>query len=245
MLHTQHIKITYCLTCLAPSHFGTGLRAGLIHRTVSRDAEGYLYLPGSTLKGALRERCEQLARLFDLSEQEPHSDTSALAEFTPRANIVTRIFGSRFQPASLYFDDASLHADDKALFDGEWEPRKYQKKQFFQRTQVGMSRLTGTASRGLLYTSEFGLSQLRFTGEIYGLLEGALADADQANGPTYALVLLVAGLLALDRLGGSKSRGAGQCECAITEVTLNGQPTTVETILAHMEHLEYYDIVWE
>lgn len=246
MIRTDFITIDYALTFDTPTHFGTGLRAGLIHRTVSRDASGYLYVPGSTLKGVLRERCEQLARLFKLREHEPHSDTSALAEFAPQADIVERIFGSRFRPASLYFDDARLSQEDQQLFDGADQPKKYLEKQTFQRTQVSMSRLTGTASQGLLYTSEFGLSQLRFTGQIYGSLSGR-ATWDQADSPTYALVLLVAGLLSIDRMGGSKSRGAGQCQCTIKEaaVQINQQPWPVTTILEFLDGLEVHDLAWE
>lgn len=103
MIRTDQIRISYRLTFKAPFLFGTGLRKGLIHRTVSLDAKGYLYVPGSTLKGVLRERCEHLAQLFNLKAREPHGGRSALAEFNPNANLVDRIFGSRFRPGRLYF----------------------------------------------------------------------------------------------------------------------------------------------
>ena len=60
-MQTDRLWIDYDLTFATPFHFGTGIREGLIDRTVIRDDGGYLYVPGSTLKGVLRERCEHIA----------------------------------------------------------------------------------------------------------------------------------------------------------------------------------------
>src|SRR5690348_6969874 len=65
MRRNDRLRLDYKLTFTTPFHCGTGLRAGLVDRTVRRDHEGYLYIPGSTLKGVLRERCEQVARLYE------------------------------------------------------------------------------------------------------------------------------------------------------------------------------------
>lgn len=45
-----------------PMHIGTGFARGLIDRTVVRGRDGLVYIPGSTLKGKLRDACESLAR---------------------------------------------------------------------------------------------------------------------------------------------------------------------------------------
>ena len=58
------INIAYQIQFETPFHLGTGLRRGLLDRSVCRDVNGYLYIPGSTLKGVLREKCEQIARVF-------------------------------------------------------------------------------------------------------------------------------------------------------------------------------------
>src|SRR5581483_4906004 len=50
----DRISITYDMTFETPFHCGTGLRAGLIDRTIVRDHDGYLYVPGSTIKGVVR-----------------------------------------------------------------------------------------------------------------------------------------------------------------------------------------------
>ena len=54
-MRTDRIHITYELTFTTPFHCGTGLRVGLIDRTIVRDNDEYLYVPGSTIKGIVRE----------------------------------------------------------------------------------------------------------------------------------------------------------------------------------------------
>src|SRR5947208_10317500 len=107
----DRLKIEYDLTFTTPFHCGTGIREGVIDRTVVRDGEGYLYVPGSTIKGVLRERCEQLARLYSREKKRlssPHDESAALAELGRQSStLITRIFGSHVVPGRLYFDDAS------------------------------------------------------------------------------------------------------------------------------------------
>jgi CRISPR/Cas system CSM-associated protein Csm3 (group 7 of RAMP superfamily) len=223
---------------LSAFHFGTGLRNGLVHRAVARDAEDFLYVPGSTLKGALRDRCAQLARLFDMQVASPH--TGAIAEANSDANIVARIFGTRFRPGHIYFDDAQLVEEDRELFrtDSRELQDRFRARQTEKRTQVSLSRLTRTARPGLLYSSEYGIRNLRFEGSIVGVLDGApLYDLSPG---TYPLLLLVAGLLSLDHLGGNRSAGAGRISCEISDqqVQVNQQPLSVAALLDELPYLE-------
>src|SRR5437588_7887342 len=66
----DRIQLLYDLTFQTPFHCGTGLRSGLVDRTIVRDAEGYLYVPGSTIKGALRMHCEGLSRFYEPADEE-------------------------------------------------------------------------------------------------------------------------------------------------------------------------------
>ena len=52
MSRVDRIQLFYNLTFQTPFHCGTGLRSGLIDRAIVRDREGYLYVPGSSIKGA-------------------------------------------------------------------------------------------------------------------------------------------------------------------------------------------------
>ncbi len=64
-MQTDRLWIAYDLTFATPFHFGTGIRKGLVDRTLIRDDDDLLYVPGSTLKGVLRERCEQLTCFYE------------------------------------------------------------------------------------------------------------------------------------------------------------------------------------
>ncbi len=45
MTRPDRVQIEYQLTFTSPFHFGTGIKAGLIDRTVVRNAGGYLHQP--------------------------------------------------------------------------------------------------------------------------------------------------------------------------------------------------------
>ncbi|RMH46167.1 MAG: hypothetical protein D6694_03785, partial [Gammaproteobacteria bacterium] len=242
------IKITYTLEFLSAFHLGTGLPNGLIDRAIARNKDGYLYVPGSTIKGVVRHRCEQLAKLYGLEANEPHTEESQRREANIRdPDIITRIFGSRFLPATLYFDDATMLEEDRAAyFDGSKpDDGIYKAKQIEERTQVSLSRRTRTAKSGRLYTSEYGIKSLRFKGQVYGIIDGlALEDEPEYN---YSLLLLVAGLKSIDRIGGNKSSGAGQVTCTINDpVLVNGNSVNQRYLLELApENLEYYKLARE
>lgn len=226
-MRNDRIHVSYELTFTTPFHCGTGLRVGLIDRTIVRDHNGYLYVPGSTIKGVVREHCERLARLYedfdDMREliASPHNGEVALWAITRPITMITRIFGSQHVPGQLFFDDA--HQQDKGQYDSrETEGKgKYKSLQADLYTQVRLDRLTRTAVSGGLYTSELGVKDITFTGSISGWLKCSNIET-LANGPTYSLLLLLAGLQMLEQLGGNKSTGKGQCCCKVQEVMLNG-----------------------
>ncbi len=241
-MRTERIAITYQLTFESAFHFGTGLRDGLVHRGGARDAAGFLDVPGSTLKGVLRDRCGQLARLFGLKTCALH--TEDWGEISPDIGIVERIFGTRFHPGRMYFDDAQMIDDDRKLFEfkknNETLKSKFRAWQTEKRTQVSLSRLTRTANQGMLYTSEYGIKGLRFEGQIVGVLTGFALAKDRPG--TYSLLLLLTGLGTLDRIGGNKSTGAGQIECTVTQLAVGDQDVDSDVLLDQLENLEYYEL---
>lgn len=246
-MHRDFIRIDYRIQFDTPFHLGTGLRRGLLDRSVCRDANDYLYIPGSTLKGVLREKCEQLARLFELRAVSPHNDQAAMmAYFSDDTDIVDRIFGSRYKPGELYFDNAMLVAEDQELFDSRQTSnsrqasKRYIHLQTETRTQTSISRVLGTVREQALFQSEFGIKTLCFEGQIYGHLEGFHIDDKQWS---YSLLLLVAGLCANDSIGANKSTGMGRYNCQILELKINDVPIETESLLASLRDLEYYEIV--
>lgn len=237
----DRLFIRYEMFFTTPFHMGTGLRRGLVHRAVSRDRDGSLFIPGSTVKGNARERSEQIARLFGLETREPHVEGADLTGFSSSIQIVDTIFGSRTYPGTLWFDDAQLCEEDQALFEAPSPDlsTRYSEFQVEPRTRVSMSRLTGTARSGQLFASEYGIAGLRFHGLIRGVLNGAPLPDERANA-SYTLLLLLAGLLSVDRLGSNRSAGAGGCHTAILELRVNSQEQSVESLLGYISDLEYY-----
>lgn len=237
------VQIDYRLTFDAPFHFGTGITAGQIDRTVIRSADNLLYVPASTFKGVLREHCEQLYRFYQPEAQvaSPHNALAALTEFGNPPTLIGRIFGSRLYPGGLRFNDAQLAEDTLSACEAAKE------MQTSIATQVRIDRVTRTAADQALYTSEFGICSLAFQGTIKGplhctaieLLASTGQDKDtSAPTPTYSLLLLLAGLLMIERLGGNKSTGKGQCNCIITEIKLDQQSCYEEQWNAWLEHLD-------
>ena len=233
MKRTDRIHLEYTLTFITPFHMGTGLRAGILDRTVVRDGRGYLYVPGSTIKGVVREHCERLARLYqdpnaiqnnvDMRTQivDLYDEKKALWGLSQSISMVTRIFGSQQQPGHLFFDDARQSSAEKALW-GRVEDSKdttnedtYKSAQTEMYTQVRLDRPTHTSVSGALFTSEFGIRGFTFEGSIDGWLDCTSIKGDDTS-PTHSLLLLLAGLRLLDAIGGNKSTGKGRCTCEIT-----------------------------
>ena len=237
----ERIHLRYTLTFTAPFHCGTGLRAGLIHRTVQRDADGWLVIPGSTIKGVVRDGCERVARLFDLEVSNPHAPRD-LEEFKPPASPLVALFGSRTRPGTLFFDDATLTEEWRALFQDERDSQRtptFQRWQVQERTQVSLGRLTRTAQPGRLFTSEHGIPGLTFEGEIAGVITDYSTEVGK---PSLALILLLAGLQLVDCLGGNRSAGAGRCWLEIGSLTVNGKPHDPSVLLADLGDLEVYSL---
>jgi len=227
---TDNIVIEYTLRFATLFHCGTGIREGLVDRTVVRNNQEHLYIPGSSFKGILREKCEQLARAYIQDEQEkqriasPHIAEVALLNLGRKPTMITRIFGSQNVPGSLFFDDALQSGEDVQM-----EISRYKELQVGVYTQVRIDRPTHTAVPGALYTSEFGTKDTEFKGTIQGWLScvpidrpGDTLERIPGTGmaPTYSSLLLLAGLQLVERLGGNKSTGKGQCECRITGVAI-------------------------
>lgn len=243
---SDRIHIEYDLTFETLFHCGTGIRTGLIDRTVVRDGNGYLYVPGSTFKGVLRERCEQLARFYSSEIDSPHKADAVLQEFgsgTP--TMITRIFGSQLSAGKLFFDDARQSESDMRQYDDREGAGTYKSLQVDLYTQVRLARPTRTAVPGALYTSEFGTRDIVFKGTIQGWLaclpinpslDALFAQADTA--PSYSLLLLLAGMRLVDRLGGNKSTGKGQCQCKITRLQINGREYSEALWTTWLEHID-------
>jgi hypothetical protein len=176
----------------------------------------------------------------------PHDTEKALWAQGHAPTMIARIFGSHNSPGRLFFDDARQTKDAKREYDSKERGRdgegKYKDAQVGLYTQARIDRPTRTAARGALYTSEFGVRGLTFAGNITGWLECTAIDAIE-DGPTYSLLLLLAGIHLLNKLGGNKSTGKGQCQCDITTLKCGEIIYAREqwrSWLDHLDALSYY-----
>src|SRR3989442_12520001 len=167
--------------------------------------------------------CEWLSRLYEQDDEDmrdridsPHEMEKALWNMSNSLTMITRIFGSQQHPGRLFFDDAHQTDQDKQQYDSKERDGKgkYQRLQTDLYTQVRLHRPTRTAVTGALYTSEFGIKGFTFKGSIVGWLE-CIPIETLNDEPTYSLLLLLAGLSVLERLGGNRSTRKGKCSFAI------------------------------
>jgi len=225
------VEITFEIQITGSLHIGTGFRRGLLHRTVMRDAESHVYVPGSSLKGKVRNACEDLAKLHGL-EICGSALPGLMCGLKPDACIVCRVFGSPGRPSSLFWRDAHLADDLKQLAKDEGRFGMAE-----ARTQVQISRLRGIGAEDRLYTTETARPGLTFSGAVDGWLDGIPLDSDNL-GVTYELMLLLAGLRALDGLGGNRSRGGGDCRIESIACAIDGQLAEVD--VGRIEELTLY-----
>jgi len=247
-VNPQALRLSYTVSFESPFHLGSGLRRGLAHRSVCRDPEGRLYIPGSTLKGIVRQHCESIASVFGLPAPEPHRAGADVDAIGCQPGIVDQVFGSRFHPGTVSFDDAHLLEEDLGLFLVPGCPRdqRFLESQVEPRSRVALDRRTRTASQGHLFTSEYGLPGLRFRGRIGGVLGGVpLVSTVGGLRVSYPLILLVAGLLAVERLGADRSVGAGVVSIWVDELLWSGAPLEVADLLDQLADLEYYEMAAE
>jgi CRISPR/Cas system CSM-associated protein Csm3 (group 7 of RAMP superfamily) len=233
MLATIDLPITVHVE--SPLHVGTGYAQGLVDRTVMRNQEGNVYLPGSSFKGRLRDACERLARHYGVSVCGAPRPTDMCRAWHPC--LVCRVFGSPGQESGLIVDDGHLT--------GEWaETIKRGFGQLRKRTQVQLSRRRGVATEGRLFTSEFAAEGLSFETRITGRLDLTLVLGEP--GRYYELILLLGGLRLVKTLGGGNSRGIGRCRTELPQVATiksakyGREQINTAAMLERLEFLEWY-----
>lgn len=206
----QLIRLEYRLLTESPLHCGTGLPAGQLDSTVARRRNKPV-IPGSTIKGVLREKCEQIYCMFTLeSVPEPHNrKPTKLEERSKKVNIVDRIFGSCEYPGRFCFDDAVSTI-------GDGDPA------FLSRTTTSIDRITGLVKDKALFNREFAVEGNSFEGVIQGVLEPTpLPEIESEN--SKELHLLLSALYNLDMLGSAKSSGSGRITVDQVVLYINGQ----------------------
>lgn len=198
------VEIGIELSCRTPLNIGSGAQQGtLAQRGMLKDAQGWPYIPASTLKGRLRHGVEQIALSQGVFVCHTHQDMC-------RENfcLVCQVFGSPWQMGLAQFTNLTLAgpADVVAWKEGVDRDKRGMRPRSSHRFGVALNRQRRVAEDALLYRTELlwpGLP-LMFKGTIRGTLR-----LEQA-------AYLVAGLYYLPALGRSKSSGLGWIATEVT-----------------------------
>ncbi len=193
-----HVRVTLDTSF----NIGSGVSGDIFtNKPMLKDQGGLPFIPGSSLKGRVRQHCEQIAAALNL---DPKLCNAPLAEAmcqpgdgtrdTDGVCVVCRVFGSPWFAAPVAFSDLQLDAPKYLL-----ESREHARSSV--RYGVGISRQRRVAEDQLLYTTEVFQPGNILT--LAGAIRGQLEESD--------LQLLIAGLDSLFTLGSNKTRGMGWC----------------------------------
>ncbi|WP_072619856.1 RAMP superfamily CRISPR-associated protein [Spirulina major] len=214
MILTVPDTFTLQITMNSDWHIGAGSGRGEIDSEVQRDADGLPYIPAKTLNGILRDGCEQVALalggdwqqwidfLFGDQPNRAKKETEKeAAETEPR-------------PAALAIHSAHL---DQTLRDALKGKRELQNAITFIKPSVAIDPKKGSAAPQALRFEEVARMDAVLTAENCTLNFDNYSSitGDQKK---IAFALLIAGTKMIERLGGKRRRGNGNCK-----ITVNNQ----------------------
>lgn len=199
----------YTLTFESPVGVFSGLGiAGLVDRTVLRDAGGLPSIPGSTVKGRLRFFAERLLR-SGLSPEgcRIHRPDGPQCRILEKACTVCRLFGNSSIPALLRVGPASPAAPWEDLLRGmlEADPNPVVHSDVEIRPGLALSRVRRTALGDHLFFDEAVPAAITFSGRLR--LAGEVGEAEER--------FLSGVARAVDALGARKGAGRGRLEGGI------------------------------
>ena len=190
---------------------GLGL-AGILDDTIMRDIRGLPYIPGTTLKGVIRDACEEISLIACHPYYENVVDelktVAKLAGGRPnpdQMSPVTRIFGSPLFPAIFEFGSAYLDLSDDSI------ASLIGASAIWSESHNSIEQSIGTAKKDFLFTHEVALptsSASDIPDYHFGFSIIPLAN----HIPENLVGLLVCGLRFIDRIGAKKTRGKGVIE---------------------------------
>ena len=216
-------------------HIGTGRAEGLVNRTVKRTADGRPYVPGSALKGALRESAERLLRrlderaatlgasperflgnrrrasqVLDARCEAPKPQTMCQSE---EPCITCRVFGNPLTGRRLTVDDARpvQPKTETASESGDMVHRRAG-GEIEAYTQVRIDRRRKAAKGQALFASENARPK-----RLRSRLSGQIPLSPIEGHPPAELILLAASIAATDQIGAGASAGRGQCHIHVED----------------------------
>ena len=232
----NNIEIKYSLTMQTAFFIGSGLGiAGVVDKGCLKDVNGFVYIPGSSIKGKIRYFCKQLIQLKQFKTSIPVCQTLSNPEIckTNTPCLICKLFGSSFTEGALQFLDAKLKQElQEALKSGESARSLLDAKyQVSFRSNNKINRYSQITEKGHLFTSEVGESGLEFEGKIIGTIDGEIMDKVPMN-----FAFLVAGMNLVNNIGGQKSRGLGYIKnLEIEYIKVENKPYQFSDLTEEME----------
>lgn len=217
-------------------HIGTGHGIpGVVDDCTVRDSQGRLLIPGTTIKGIIRDACETVARFINI--QHCHGTlersgrlcginyTSAYGEACSLCNL----FGNRGHEAKVRFEAARYDATLEKFLAHDRLPQLVRDRQVHAQWHNRIDRQLGRAQEDFLFAYELGLRTWEFTASIS---EVSPIPSSQRR---RHLILLLAGIRLVRELGGKRRAGKG--ECTFTPFLKMETNETVDELLDRLKEL--------
>ncbi|MFH1114077.1 MAG: RAMP superfamily CRISPR-associated protein [Pseudomonadota bacterium] len=229
---THHIRLDLEIAFSSRWHGGSGESSLTTDRLIHRDSRNLPFIPASTLKGIIRQSCEKLSRTQGFAEPwDPHQRdltlVNAFVQFSEMASPIDRLFGTNFEPGGLFFRDAHLK---DAAHAGT-----------FTRNRAARYRILNTARDQHLFSVEYSSPEVLCT-RIDGRHRGLVSFDEKM--PPFAYCLLIAGILAVERIGGDKSTGSGWLNGPIKlqRVEYNGSDVVLDNVFELLDSEDYLEM---
>ncbi len=176
--------------------------AGLVDQEVEHDSCGFPYLRGRTLKGLLREECDNLIAVLQNSNCAYWENLASTLFGTPGSNLGTI--------AAMHIGDACLPDDLREAVAWQIQDHKLTKQEVLEslttiRRQTAIDSQTSTADEGSLRSFRVVIRQLEFKADL--LFKNQPSDD--------MLSILAVGVLALRHVGSGRNRGRGSVRCTL------------------------------
>ncbi len=220
--------VEYSVKFQAPVLPGSGHGVAGVDRAAARTMAGpglrVPYIPGSHLRGVVREKVEHLARLVlgdDAVKTIAHVEDQAMRPDLD--DPVARLFVSGGRQGLVVFRDLLPSRNDRESGGDSGDALG----KVAVRARVSIDRRTGTQRGQRLFDHE----TWHPAGRLAGRVDAWLENEDTAR---FDLALLVGGLRLVDALGANRSAGLGACRVDIDKVLIDGEEVDCEALLEEL-----------